>query len=163
MYWGAYDLTGDGAVTAADLSQIAGRIGSSSGGPNYDIFYDIGPAPIGDGSITGADLSLVAGQIGLSCTTSRFTYNGDGLRAARVSSRYLDMRYVWDVGTGLPVILKEKDLHNTLDGHGTDNTYVYGLDLISMTDRTGTQTYFVSDGLGSTANLVTCSPKTGPF
>jgi len=89
----------------------------------------------------------------VNCSTSRFTYNGDGLRTARVSSRYSDMRYVWDVAAGLPVMLKEQDLHNTLDGHGTDNTYVYGLDLISVTDRTGAQSYFLYDGLGSTANM----------
>src|SRR5207244_10225176 len=40
-----------------------------------------------------------------------------------------------------------------VSAQGTDNTYVYGLDLISVTDRTGAQTYFLSDGLGSTANL----------
>jgi len=160
VYWGAYDLTGDGAVTAADLSQIAGRIGSSSGSPNYDIFYDIAPAPNGDGSITAADLNLVAQQSGVSCRTSRFTYNGDGLRTARVSSRYSDMRYVWDVAAGLPVTLKEQDLHNALDGHGTDNTYVYGLDLISATDRAGAQTYYLYDGLDSAANLTDGSGNT---
>ena len=151
-----YDLTGDGAVTGADWSAVVARLGTGSGDPNYDPFYDLN----GDRSISGADQSLVAGQLGLSCTTSRFTYNGDGLRTARVSSRYSDMTYVWDVAAGLPVMLKEQDLHNTLDGHGTDNTYVYGLDLISVTDRLGAQTYFLYDGLGSTANLTDGSGNT---
>ncbi|MEX0800041.1 MAG: RHS repeat-associated core domain-containing protein [Dehalococcoidia bacterium] len=50
--------------------------------------------------------------------------------------------YIWDVAAGLPVVLQ--------DGA---NTYVYGLDLISATDGAGDQTYFTSDGLGSTSDL----------
>lgn len=46
--------------------------------------------------------------------------------------------YVWDVAAGLPVVLQ--------DG---DNTYVYGLDLISATDSLDDQVYFLYDGLGS--------------
>jgi RHS repeat-associated protein len=34
-----------------------------------------------------------------------------------------------------------------------DNTYVYGLDLISVTDDSSVQTYFLYDGLGSTTEL----------
>ena len=99
----------------------------------------------------------MAAQVGLSCSTSRFTYNGDGLRTARVSSRYSDMRYVWEVAAGLPAVLKEQDLHNALDGHGTDNTYVYGLDLISVTDRVGAQSYYLYDGLGSVTGVTDAS------
>jgi len=43
---------------------------------------------------------------------------------------------------GLPVLLQD----------GT-NTYVYGLDLISATDEDGVQTYYFSDGLGSTTTV----------
>jgi hypothetical protein len=50
---------------------------------------------------------------------------------------------VWDVNAGLPVILQDS----------LDNTYVYGLDLISATDDTSVQTYFLYDGLGSTTEL----------
>lgn len=50
--------------------------------------------------------------------------------------------YVWDVNSGLPVILDD----------GT-NQYVYGLDLISATDGPDNQTYFTQDGLGSTTDL----------
>src|SRR5207249_4744255 len=59
----------------------------------------------------------------------------------------------WHVAAGLTVELKETGRHNELNGLGTNNTYVYGLDLISVTDRTGSQTYFLNDGLGSTTNL----------
>jgi RHS repeat-associated protein len=50
--------------------------------------------------------------------------------------------YVWDVNRGVPQILQD----------GT-NTYVYGLGLISSTNGSGVQTYYDSDGLGSTADL----------
>ena len=43
----------------------------------------------------------------------------------------------------LPVILQDS----------LGNNYVYGLDLISRTDSAGVQEYYLSDGLGSTANL----------
>ncbi len=64
------------------------------------------------------------------------------------------------MAAGLPVILKETDSHQRVSGQGTDNTYVYGLDLISVTGRTGSQTYFLSDGLGSTVNLTDGSGNT---
>lgn len=50
--------------------------------------------------------------------------------------------YSWDVQAGLSVVLQD----------GT-NTYVYGRDLISATDGSGVQTYFLYDGLGSTTGL----------
>ncbi len=46
------------------------------------------------------------------------------------------------MAAGLPVVLQDDD-----------NTYVYGLDLISATDSSGTQTYYLYDGLGSTTSL----------
>ena len=61
--------------------------------------------------------------------------------------------------SGLPVVLQEitdNDLH--LDfveppkGY-FESTYVYGLDLISATDEDGVQTYYFSDGLGSTTTV----------
>jgi YD repeat-containing protein len=84
-------------------------------------------------------------------------YNGDGVRTRREGNWGRTWDYVWDVAAGLPVILNEKDRHYTLDGetagHGVNNTYVYGLDLISATDKDGNQTYFLYDGLGSTTGL----------
>ena len=50
--------------------------------------------------------------------------------------------YTWDVAAGLPLVLQD-----------VDNTYVYGLDLISATDGAGVQTYFLYDGHGSTTDL----------
>ena len=58
-------------------------------------------------------------------------YNGDGLRMSHTVSGQ-QTSYTWDVAAGLPVVLQD----------GT-NTYVYGLDLISATDGTGIQTYFL--------------------
>jgi hypothetical protein len=43
---------------------------------------------------------------------------------------------------GLPVVVQD----------GT-KSFVYGLDLILATDGAGTQTYYLNDGLGSTADL----------
>jgi RHS repeat-associated protein len=88
-------------------------------------------------------------------------YNGDGLRTRREGNWGLTWDYIWDVAAGLPVILNEKDRHYTLDGetagHGVNNTYVYGLDLISVTDKDGNQTYFLYDALGSTTDLTDSS------
>jgi hypothetical protein len=50
--------------------------------------------------------------------------------------------YVWDVVSDLPLVLQD----------GT-YTYVYGLDLISMTDSGGSQKCFSCDGLGSVLTL----------
>ncbi len=67
--------------------------------------------------------------------------------------------YTWDVAAGLPVVLQ--------DGA---NTYVYGLDLISVyTDDlehgTTAQDYYFSDGLGSTVTLAraSASNETGSY
>ena len=54
--------------------------------------------------------------------------------------------YTWDVNSPLPQTLQD----------GT-NTYVYGLGRISSTDGAGNQTYYTSDGLGSTADLTDAS------
>jgi len=50
--------------------------------------------------------------------------------------------YAWDSSAKLPVIVQ--------DGV---NTFVYGLELISATDASSVQTYFLHDGHGSTVNL----------
>jgi len=74
--------------------------------------------------------------------TSTYAYDGDGLRMSRTAGG-ATTNYVWDVNAGLPVILQDS----------LDNSYVYGLDLISATDGTGDRTYFLYDGLGSTTDL----------
>jgi len=76
--------------------------------------------------------------------------NGDGLRTSHTSGG-VTTNYTWDVASGLPVVLQD----------GT-YTYVYGLDLISVTeefpDKTtpppAVQRYFFPDALGSTRALV---------
>ncbi len=76
--------------------------------------------------------------------TSTYEYNGDGLRVSRtVDGATTD--YVWDVGSGLPVILQ-----GTAAGGTT--YYIYGLDLISQVEGE-TTTYYLYDGLGSTTEL----------
>ncbi len=140
-----YDFNGDGVVDGTDVSQISNYFGGQ------EPFYDLN----GDGFVDGTDITAVGGQFGQFCT-SRFSYNGDGLRTARAGS-HLNWKYVWDVAVGLPVILKETDSHNELDGHGTNNTYVYGLDPISVTDRTGAQSYYLYDGLGSVTGVTDAS------
>jgi RHS repeat-associated protein len=80
-------------------------------------------------------------QAVISGATSTYAYNGDGLRVSRTVGGQT-ANYVWDVASGLPVILQD----------GT-NTYVWGLGLISITDGSGNQTYLLRDGLGSTTEL----------
>jgi len=72
--------------------------------------------------------------------TSTFTYNGDGLRMSQTNGGST-IDYTWDAVGGLPVMVQD----------GT-NSFVYGLDLISATDGSGFQTYFLTDGLGSTTD-----------
>jgi RHS repeat-associated protein len=77
--------------------------------------------------------------------SSTYLYDGDGLRVSRTAGGNI-VNYLLDVITHNPVVL-----------HDGTNTYVYGLGLISMTDSNGTQTYRLSDGLGSTMTLVDAS------
>jgi hypothetical protein len=74
--------------------------------------------------------------------TSTYAYDGDGLRASQTAGGNA-VSYTWDVNAGLPVILQDSD----------GNSYVYGLDLISVTDDSSVQTYFLHDGLGSSTEL----------
>jgi RHS repeat-associated protein len=75
--------------------------------------------------------------------TSTYAYNGDGLRASQTVGGNA-VWYTWDVNAGLPVILQDS----------LDNTYVYGLDLISRTDGSSNQEYHLYDGLGSTVDVM---------
>jgi RHS repeat-associated protein len=78
----------------------------------------------------------------IGATTSTYAYDGDGLRDSQTVGENA-VSYTWDVNAGLPVVLQDSD----------GNSYVYGLDLISATDNSSVQTYFLSDGLGSTTEL----------
>ncbi|MGE3793864.1 MAG: RHS repeat-associated core domain-containing protein [Dehalococcoidia bacterium] len=74
-------------------------------------------------------------------TTSSSEYYGTGVRRSHTVNGSTTT-YVWDVNAGLPVVLQD----------GT-RTYVYGLDLISATDGSGSQTYFSYDAVGSVTDL----------
>ncbi|MFN8575182.1 MAG: peptidoglycan DD-metalloendopeptidase family protein, partial [Gemmatimonadaceae bacterium] len=73
--------------------------------------------------------------------TSSSVYYGNGVRRSHTVNG-VTTTYVYDVASKLPLVLQD----------GT-STLVYGLDLISSTDGGGNQTYFSTDGLGSTTDL----------
>src|SRR5581483_11501658 len=113
---------------------------TAAGGVSYG--YDANGNQTSRGSDTFAyDHENRLTQSVIGAVTSTSTYNGDGLRMSHTVSGNTTS-YTWDAASRLPVVLQD----------GT-NTYVYGLDLISATDGAGVQTYFLSDGLGSTTNL----------
>ncbi|MBI2908789.1 MAG: DUF2380 domain-containing protein, partial [Chloroflexi bacterium] len=73
--------------------------------------------------------------------TASFAYRGDGLRHSKTVGGNTTT-YTWDVNSKLPVILQDGSY-----------TYVYGVGLISQTDNSGVQSYFLTNGLGSTEAL----------
>lgn len=73
---------------------------------------------------------------------SSYVYNGVGLRTSRTIGG-TTTSYAWDLSSDLPQVLQDS----------SGNKYVYGLDLISQTDGSGNQAYFLNDGLGSTTGL----------
>ncbi|MBI4302553.1 MAG: RHS repeat-associated core domain-containing protein [Chloroflexi bacterium] len=81
----------------------------------------------------------------VSGTSATYVYRGDRLRHSKTVSGNTTT-YTWDVNDSLPVILQD----------GT-YTYVYGHGLISPTDGSGVQSYFLSNGLGSTEALTDSS------
>jgi RHS repeat-associated protein len=108
-----------------------------------DYGYDANGNQTGRGADTFAyDHENRLTQAAMAGNTSTYAYNGDGLRASQTIGGNA-VSYTWGVNAGLPVILQDS----------LDNTYVYGLDLISATDGVGDQTYFLYDGLGSTTEL----------
>ncbi len=76
--------------------------------------------------------------------TSTSEYNGDGLRMSLGvdDGTLVTTDFVWDVNSDLPVVLDDGTVQ-----------YVYGLGLISATDGSDEQTYYLTDGLGSTTDL----------
>jgi RHS repeat-associated protein len=74
--------------------------------------------------------------------SSSYDYNGDGVRVSKTVAG-VTTNYVQDVASALPVVLQD----------GT-YSYVYGSGLISLTDGSGTQAYRLTDGLGSTTELL---------
>jgi len=149
-----HDVDGDGDVDEDDeeiVEDHSTAMGDADEGDSlYDYHYDINQ----DGVIDEDDVDLVADQAQSTpfCpTTANIDYNGDGLRVqtkvrpveqdpVRVTS------YVWDTAAYLPVIIQETK-------NETTSSYLYGLDLVSVADNSGVQTYFLQDGLGSTTGL----------
>ncbi|MBI4302550.1 MAG: hypothetical protein HY664_08085 [Chloroflexi bacterium] len=74
-------------------------------------------------------------------TSATYVYRGDGLRHSKTVGGNTTT-YTWDVNDSMPVILQDGTL-----------TYVYGHGLVSQTDASGVQSYFLGNGLGSTEAL----------
>lgn len=136
----------NGAVTLADASAALNQVGKATCTPQTPATvytYDANGNQTASGSDTFTSWDhenrLTSASVG--GVTSSYTYNGDGLRVSRTSGGG-SVSYVWDVGAGLPVILKDS----------ANNYYVYGLDLISRVNGT-TPEYYLQDGLGSTTEL----------
>jgi RHS repeat-associated protein len=81
----------------------------------------------------------------ISAVTSTSTYNGDGLRVSLTvdDGSPVTTDYLWDLGDALPNVLVDDTY-----------TYVYGLDLISATDGSGNQSYYMHNGIGSVTNIL---------
>jgi YD repeat-containing protein len=94
-----------------------------------------------------------------SATTITYGYDGDGNRLS-ASSGMLDSqktKYLWDVNTGLPQLVLERDGAGA--GAGTaQRIYLYGNGRIAM-QAGGARHYFHYDGLGSVMNVT--SPSGG--
>jgi RHS repeat-associated protein len=113
---------------------------TAAGGVNYT--YDANGNQTGRGSDTFSwDYENRLTSATVSGTQTTYTYNGDGLRQMRASGGNTTP-YIWDVAAKVPMMLQD----------GT-STFVYGLGLISTTDGSGNQTYYLHDGLGNTVAL----------
>jgi len=75
-------------------------------------------------------------------TSGSYVYNGDGLRTSRTIGA-TTTTFAWGNATGMPVILRD----------GAGNRFLYGLDLISVSDSANKKFYYHTDGLGSTTAI----------
>lgn len=89
-------------------------------------------------------------------TTTTYLYDGDSVRlqASTGSQANKKTNFLWDVSFGLPQIALERDGNNALL-----RRYTYGQQRLSMTAGSNTS-YFIHDGLGSTANLTSSTGAT---
>ena len=78
----------------------------------------------------------------LGSTSGSYVYNGDGLRTSRTIGG-TTRTFAWGNATGMPVILRDS----------AGNRYLYGLDLISVSDSQNKKFYYHTDGLGSTTAI----------
>ncbi len=113
---------------------------TAAGGVSYT--YDANGNQTGAGSDTFTyDHENRLTQSVVGGVTSSSVYDGNGLRLSHTVNG-TTTAYTWDAASKLPVVIQD----------GT-YSYVYGLDLISMTDGSGTQHYLSYDGLGSVSDL----------
>jgi RHS repeat-associated protein len=89
-------------------------------------------------------------------TTTTYSYDGDGVRLQASTGTQANKKtnYLWDVSEGLPQVALERDGNNSLL-----RRYTYGAQRISMASGSNTS-YYIRDGLGSTANLTSSSGAT---
>jgi RHS repeat-associated protein len=87
----------------------------------------------GEDRLSGTNLGGIAGS---------YVYNGDGLRTSRTIGA-TTTTFAWGNATGMPVILRDS----------AGNRYLYGLDLISVSDSSNKKFYYHTDGLGSTTAM----------
>jgi|GEM_PF-2749284 len=89
-------------------------------------------------------------------TTTTYLYDGDGVRLQASTGAQANRKtnFLWDVNDGLPQIAQERDGSGSLL-----RRYTYGTHRISMTAGNSTS-YYIRDGLGSTANLTSQSGQT---
>jgi len=89
-------------------------------------------------------------------TTTTYAYDGDGVRLQASTGAQANKKtnYLWDVNDALPQLAQERDGSGSLL-----RRYTYGTHRISMTAGNNTS-YYIRDGLGSTANLTSSSGAT---
>jgi RHS repeat-associated protein len=89
-------------------------------------------------------------------TTTTYSYDGDGVRLQASTGTQANKKtnFLWDVTDALPQIALERDGSNALL-----RRYMYGVNRISMTVGNNTS-YYIRDGLSSTANLTSSSGAT---
>jgi len=117
---------------------------TSAGSTSYGYDANGNQTTAGANTYTWDDENRLSGASNSSGSVS-YTYRGDGLRASKTVGG-VTTNYTWDLNAANPVVLQD----------GTDS-YVYGYQLISQTDNSGNQTYFLGDDLGSTKVLTDAS------
>jgi RHS repeat-associated protein len=126
-------------TTTAYTYDDAGQM-TAAGGTSYTYDNDGNTSAAGSDTYAWDAANRLAGTT-LGGVTSTYAYNGGGLRTSRTIGG-VTTTYAWDLTGSLPNVLQDN----------TGNKYVYGLDLISMTNGT-TQEYYLTDGLGSTTGI----------
>jgi RHS repeat-associated protein len=119
--------------------------------------YDVNGNQLSAGSRTFAyDLANRLKQTTQGSTTTTYLYDGDGLRAQASTGAQANKKtnFLWDVNSGLPQLAQERDGAGSLL-----RRYTYGTHRISMTAGNSTS-YYIRDGLGSTANLTSSNGAT---